>query len=562
MQIGKPIVLIIILGVISMIFPQEAEVISDYAAIGHVKEQIQKFAPVEISYDQNLLSEKEQKALIAIVKAAKYMDQIFLQQVYEKNEQIKSALQKKNSSEYRYLLDYFTLSFGPFDRLDQDKPFINLAEQKPAGANFYPPDLSKEEYERWIENNPGDKSDFMSNFTIIRRQGDKLIAVPYSEVYKKELTAASNLLKEAADLVENPSLNTFLNSRAEAFLSNDYFQSDMDWMDLKDHPIEVVIGPYEVYEDELFGYKASFEAFVTLVDPVESEKLRQVNQYLEEMENNLPLPTEYKNTRRGSASPIVVVQEVFTAGDTKAGVQTTAFNLPNDERVREAKGSKKVMLKNVAQAKFEKCWIPIVNEVIDASNLPFIKFDAYFNHVLMHEMSHGMGPGIVIRDGQETSVGLELKETYPTIEEAKADLLGLLNTQFLIDKKFLPDSLEKQTYVTYLGGIFRSVRFGITSAHGGANIIEYNFLKERGGFIYDETTQKFRIDMNQLKIAVKELAAKLLLLQAELNYSGAVEFIEKYRHTPDEIRLALERLSDVPVDIRPVFSIEKQVSMD
>jgi hypothetical protein len=541
---------------------QNAEIIGDYSPMDQVQKQIKKFAPVELSYDKSLLSDSEHQALITMVKAAQYMDKLFLYQVYHKNEVIRSALQRGTSSDYTILSQYFDISFGPFDRLEQNRPFINLADQKPAGANFYPTDMNKEEFEKWIQDHPEDREAFISNFTVIKREGEQLKAIPYSKEYQVELNAAAGLLKEAAALVENSSLKTYLNSRAEAFISNDYFQSDMDWMDLKDHPIEIVIGPYEVYEDELFGYKAAFEAFITLVDPVESEKIRQVNQYLDEMEENLPLPKAHKNKRRGSSSPIVVVQEVFTAGDTKAGVQTTAFNLPNDERVREAKGSKKVMLKNVAQAKFEKCWIPIVNEVIDPSDLPFIKFDAYFNHVLMHEMSHGMGPGIIVKDGQETSVGIELKETYPTIEEAKADILGILNTQFLIEKGFLPDSLEKQTYITHLGGIFRSVRFGVTSAHGGANIMEYNYLKERGGFIYDVETGKFRVDIKKAKAAIHELAGELLLIQAELNYDGAVQFIERYRQVPEEIQTALERLSDVPVDIRPVFAIEKEIGGD
>jgi len=548
------------LGVIFMIHCQNHKIIGDYAPINHVQTQIQKFAPVEIDYDRSLLNENEREALILMVKAAQYMDELFLKQVYRNNKSIQSALQEGKDSDYVDLLKYYRISFGPFDRLEQDQPFINLGDQKPAGANFYPVDMSKEEFEKWIEEHPEDRKDFISNFTVIRREGEQLKAVPYSEEYKLELNAVSVLLEQAAALVNNVSLKTYLSSRAEAFHSNDYFQSDMDWMDLMEHPIEIVIGPYEVYEDGLFGYKAAFEAFITLVDPVESEKLRRVNQYLGEMEENLPLPKTFKNTRRGSASPIVVVQEVFTGGDTKAGVQTTAFNLPNDERIREAKGSKKVMLKNVAQAKFEKCWIPIVNEVIDPSDLPFIKFDAYFNHVLMHEMSHGMGPGIIIKNGKETSVGIELKETYPTIEEAKADILGILNTQFLIDKGFLPASLEKQTYITHLGGIFRSVRFGITSAHGGANIIAYNYVKERGGFIYDEDTGKFRVNVKKAKVAVIELARELLLIQAELNYDGALQIIEKYRYPPAEIQTALERLSDVPVDIRPVFTIEKEIA--
>jgi hypothetical protein len=333
----------------------------------------------------------------------------------------------------------------------------------------------------------------------------------------------------------------------------------MDWMDLEDHTIEVVIGPYEVYEDELFGYKAAFEAFVTIVDPEESEKLRQVNKFLPELENNLPIPAEYKNTRRGSASPIVVVQEVFTAGDTKAGVQTTAFNLPNDERVREAKGSKKVMLKNVAHAKYEKCWMPIVQEVIGEKDLPYVKFDAYFNHVLMHEMSHGIGPGIMMKNGEETSVNKELKETYPTIEEAKADILGVYNTLYLIKRGFFPQNLEQETFVTFLGGIFRSIRFGITAAHGGANAIAYNYIKEKGGFTYDINAKKFGINPGKMRVAVRELAYDILMIQVNLDYDAAVKFIEKYRYFPEEISGALDRLSEVPVDIWPEFAIEKEL---
>ena len=547
------------MGVMIMNCSQEKPVIRDYEKQETIQTQIEKLAPVEIGFDRDLLTENEYQALIAIVKAAGYMDDIFLKQVYHKNEVIQQRLNQGSNPDYATLLQYFNICFGPFDRLENNKPFINLDETKPAGANYYPMDMTKQEFQDWIEQHPEHEATFTDNFTLIRRSNDGLKAIPYSQAYQEELTAAAKLLKEAAKLTGNPSLKTYLNSRAEAFLSNDYFQSDMDWMDLKDHTIEVVIGPYEVYEDELFGYKAAFEAFVTLVDPAESEKLRQVNKFLPEMENNLPIPPEYKNTRRGSASPIVVVQEVFTAGDTKAGIQTTAFNLPNDERVREAKGSKKVMLKNVAQAKYEKCWLPIVNEVIDERDIPYIKFDAYFNHVLMHEMSHGMGPGIMMKNGEETSVNKELKETYPTIEEAKADILGVYNTLYLIDRGFLPASMERETFATYLGGIFRSIRFGITGAHGGANSMSYNYIKEKGGFVYDASTGKFRVNMDKMEQAVRELAYDVLMIQAQLDYEGAVDFIEKYRYFPEEIRQALDRLSDVPIDIWPSYTIEKEL---
>ncbi len=557
---GKSIFSVLIAtGVMVMGCSQEPKVIKNYSDIEYVKAQTAKLAPVEISYDKSLLTPDQQQALFSLVKAARYIDQIFIQQVYVNNEQIAEELQTGRNPDFPVLMDYFKVNFGPFDRLDNNRPFIDLHEPKPAGANFYPADMTKDEFQTWITEHPQDEAAFTGNFTVIRRKDHGLVALDYSQAYKKELTAAADLLKDAAGLLKNVSLKKYLISRAEAFLTNDYYQSDMDWMDLKDHTLEVVIGPYEVYEDQLFGYKASFEAFITVVDPVESEKLHRVGQFLDEMENNLPIPAEYRNTRRGSSSPIVVVHEVFTAGDTKAGVQTTAFNLPNDERVREAKGSKKVMLKNVARAKFEKCWIPIVGEVMAGPELPFITFDAYFNHVLMHEMSHGLGPGIITREDRETSVSKELKETYPTIEEAKADILGIYNTLFLINKGFLPDTLKRQTFSTFLGGIFRSVRFGISSAHGGANAIEYNYVKEKGGFLYDPSSGKFRVNTEKIERAVQELAKDLLFIQARGDYAAANAFIEKYRYLPEEIENALLRLEGVPVDIRPSFAIEKEI---
>jgi len=559
-MLSKLTISLILTGVMIMGCSKEESLIRNYAPIEQVRAQIDKLVPVEIGYDKTLLSGNEQQALYLLVKAAQLMDSIFLEQVYSKNNLLLKELRTGENPDYAVLQEYFTICFGPFDRLEQDRPFINLKEGKPAGANFYPADLRKAEFQNWLKANPADEASFTSNFTVIRREDRKLAAVPYSQVYREKLMSAADLLRQAAILIDNPSLKKYLLSRADAFLTNDYFNSDMDWMDLTNHSIEIVIGPYEVYEDALFNYKASFEAFITLVDPVESTKLRIVGQYLDQMENNLPIPARYRNTRRGSASPIVVVQQVFTAGDTKAGIQTTAFNLPNDEKVREAKGSKKVMLKNVAQAKFQKCWIPIVHEVIAPEDLPSITFDAYFNHVLMHEMSHGLGPGFIIKNGRETSVNMELKETYSTIEEAKADILGVYNTQFLIDKGVLPDLLEWQTYSAFLGGIFRSVRFGITSAHGGANALSFNYIQERGGFEYVKESGQYRVNREKIKPAITELARELLLIEATGDYNAAVQLIEKYRNLSLEMQNALKRLENVPVDIRPLYTIERELN--
>jgi hypothetical protein len=419
--------------------------------------------------------------------------------------------------------------------------------------------MTKEEFEKFVKENPKTEKVFTSEFTIIRRKDGKLVAIPYSEYYIESLTKISNLLKEAAESASNPSLRRYLSSRADAFLSTDYYQSDMDWMDLKDNKIEVVIGPYEVYEDGLFNYKASFESFLTLKDPVESKKLEVFAKYLKDIEKNLPLDEKHKNYSRGSESPIVVANEVFTAGDTKAGVQTLAFNLPNDERVRKAKGSKKVMLKNVHEAKFEKLLKPIAEIVLDPEQLKYVTFDGFFNHTLMHEMSHGVGPGFITVDGRDTEVKKELKETYSTMEECKADILGMYNNIFMISKGVYPKEMERQVWVTFLAGAFRSMRFGIGEAHGGGNAIIYNNLLEKGGYVYDEATQKVHVDFEKIYPALKELANLVLTIQAEGNYQGAKDLIAKYAVNTPTIETLRKKLENLPVDIKPVFEIEQKL---
>ena len=328
-------------------------------------------------------------------------------------------------------------------------------------------------------------------------------------------------------------------------------------MDLKDHTIEVVIGPYEVYEDELFNYKASFECFLTIKDPVESKKLDIFASYLDDIERNLPNPEEDKNFDRGSESPMMVVQEVFSAGDTKAGVQTLAFNLPNDERVREAKGSKKVMLKNMHEAKFEKQLIPIAKTVLDEADFANITFDAFFNHTLMHEMSHGVGPGKITINGRETEVKKELKETYSKIEECKADVLGMYNNVFMIEKGVYPKEFEKTLWPTFLAGVFRSIRFGISEAHGAGNAIIFNYLLENGAYSYDESTEKLSVNQDKIYSVVKDLANRLLIIEATGDYEGANALIDKYAVESLPIKTIIEKLKTLPVDIHPVFQIEK-----
>ncbi|HEY6437215.1 MAG TPA: peptidase, partial [Ignavibacteriaceae bacterium] len=528
----------------------------DPGEITMLKEKINKFAPTELKYDSSLLDEREKIVVEKLYQAAKIMDEIFLEQVYSQNDEIKASLMKETTEESKLQLELFNMMFGPFDRLDHDAPFIGT-EKKPLGANFYPEDMTKEEFENYIKTNPKDKKSFTSEFTVIRRENGILAAIPYNEYWKEKLTEASKLLKEAAEYADNQTLKTYLISRADAFLSNDYYQSDMDWMDLKDHKIEIVIGPYEVYEDNLFNYKASFECFLTLKDQAESEKLEVFKKYLRDMEIHLPIPDQYKNFDRGSESPLAVVNEIFTAGDTKAGVQTLAFNLPNDERVRKVKGSKKVMLKNVAHAKYDKLLVPITNIVLDQEQIKYVTFNSFFTHSLMHEMSHGIGPGYIKVDGRETEVRKELKETYATLEECKADILGMTNNVFMIEKGVFPETFENETWVTFLAGTFRSVRFGINEAHGGGNAIIYNFLIEKGAYEYNESTQKVKVNFEKIGQAMEELANIVLMIQAKGDYQGAKDLIAKYVVNSPSLETLRKKLEHLPVDIKPVYQIEE-----
>ena len=532
----------------------EKKVVQTKADTAYVAEQVAKFVPVAIEYDRSLLDENETKALKKIVEASKYMDEIFLHQVYSRNEALRTVLMSSTDSRDKPYQQLFNIMYGPFDRLHEDNPFIGSAP-KPDGANYYPQDLSREEFNKWIEAHPEDKQAFQGYFNLIRRSKGVLVAVPYSQAYKQWLQPAAELLRQAAEHTQNASLKKYLNSRADAFASNDYYQSDIDWMEL-DSRIEVVIGPYEVYEDKLFGYKAAFESFVTIVDPAESKKLEIVAQHLNELENSLPIEDKYKNFNRGASSPVKVVQEVFCAGDTKAGVQTVAFILPNDERVREAKGSKKVMLKNIAETKFNKLYMPLAEIVLDESMLSLVSFERWFTQILMHEMMHGLGPGkLTLPDGAETTVSKMLKETYSAIEECKADVGGMYTYAYLCRKGIFPAELEKGIYPTFLAGIFRSVRFGAEEAHGRANLIAFNYILEKGGFVYDGATQKFAVDDAKIRDVVKQLLGDLLLLQAEGNYEGAKKLIEIYGQMSENMKKIIEKLEHLPVDIKPVFEV-------
>lgn len=524
-----------------------------------MKAKAARFAPVNVHFDASKLDARHNQMLEHLLNAATVLDGLFWEQASADGRAVFEALRDPKTEYGTVLKRYVRINYGRFDRLDGFEPFIGETE-KPEGATFYPPDMTKEELEAFLAAHPEQKEALTDEFTVVRRGKDgRLEAIPYSVHYAEGLKVAADELRKAAALADNESLKKYLLSRADAFLSNDYYQSDIDWMDVKGSLLDVTIGPYEVYEDRLFNYKAAFEAFITLNDPDAAAQLEAVAQQLPQMEEHLPIPDEHKNKARGTESPIRVVDVIYTAGDTRAGVQTLAFNLPNDERVREAKGSKKVLLRNVSNAKFRTILEPIARLVVAEDQLPFLKEAAYFNHTLMHEMSHGLGPGtITLPDGTKTTVNAQLKELYSTIEEAKADTLGIWNTFFLIDQGVFPKEAERETTVTTMAVTFRSVRFGAEEAHGKANMIVFNFLRNEGAYRYDPATQRFSVDPDPQKIreAVKKLAHELLMVQARGDYEGAKKLIETWGTMPAEMKAALARLDQVPVDIEPIYMVE------
>jgi len=517
-----------------------------------------RFAPTEITADLSKLSAAERQILTKLVQASKVMDTLYLRQVWTGNDAMLVDLMKDNSPVGRARLHYFLINKGPWSRLDHNEPFIDGAPAKPEGANFYPAGSAKADIEKWIAAlPPAERARANGFFTVIRRQGESYALVNYNVEYKAELEQAATLLRDAAALATEPTLKAFLTKRAAAFLSNDYYDSDLAWMDLKG-TIEPTIGPYEVYEDEWFNAKAAFEAFITVQDEAESAKLQKFAGELQDIENHLPIDPKFRNPKLGGSAPIVVVNEIYAAGDANHGVQTAAFNLPNDERVVSQKGSKRVMLKNVQDAKFAKTLIPISKVVLSPDDQKDLSFEAFFTHILVHELMHGLGPHNITAGGRRTTVRQELKETYSALEEAKADISSLFAIQYLIDKGSLPKTLERPLYTTFLASTFRSIRFGLNEAHGLGIAIQLNYLMDKGA-VTVRADGTFAVDPIKAKAAVADLTRDIMTIQAEGNYAAAKELRERMGVMRPPVQAALDKMTPVPVDIEPQFTTASQL---
>ncbi|MBU8870791.1 MAG: hypothetical protein KOO60_08010 [Gemmatimonadales bacterium] len=521
------------------------------APVEDLDKRLAAYVPTELSPSIEHLDTAQVQVMEKLIEASKLMDEIFRIQATPYYDALAGRIRELFPEQQKELARYFAINVGPWDRRFHHEPFCGGWEH-PKGANYYPLDLTESEKAFITDSSNG----LDGLYTMVRRdKSGSLEAVPYSVFFADRLTKAAALLKEAASLTGNESLRNFLVARADAFLTDDYYESDMLWMDL-DSTVEVTIGPYETYEDGLFGYKAAFESFVTVTDPVESARLANFKDELPWLESRLPIADEHKNLNRGSESPIRVVDEVYSAGDTRAGVQTIAFNLPNDERVREAKGSKKVLLRNVMQAKFDQILTPIAEVLVAEDQLADLTAESFFLHTLWHEMSHGLGPGKILKNGRQTEVRLELKDTYSTLEEAKADAMGEWDIFMLArdGRDYFPADIFRQQSATYLAGLFRSVRFGIGEAHGQANAIQFNYLMEKGAISCSEQTGRFSIDVEVFEQAIGQLVAEILIIQAEGDYEASVAFINRFGGMTPVLARGLEKLEGIPVDIQPVFS--------
>jgi len=495
------------------------------------------FVTVKLTTDLSKLTEKEKQMLPILIDIAQIMDDLFWMQTYGDKKSFLDGI--KNENEKKFAI----INYGPWEHLNANKPFIASYSEKPLGANYYPQDMTKEEFEKL------DNKDKKSLYTVIRRSEDKSLKVIwYSEEYKEQLTKASELLKKAATLAEDAGLKKYLTLRSEALLSNNYQPSDFAWMDMKNNTIDFVVGPIENYDDALFEYKAAFEAFVLIKDKEWSKKLEKYTAMLPELQKQLPVEQKYKNEKPGTSSDLGVYDVIYYGGDCNAGGKTIAINLPNDEQVQLKKGSRRLQLKNAIKAKFDNIMMPIAAKLIDPSQLKMVKSDAFFNNIMFHEVAHGLGIKNTINGKGTTKEGL--KEIYSTFEEAKADVLGLFMVTTLIEKGEVKDITVEDCYVTFMAGIFRSVRFGAADAHGKANMMCFNFFESMGAFTRN-TDGTYKVNIDKIKEAVNAWGAKILVFQGNADYEGALKFMKENAVITKQLQSDLDVLktANIPVDI-------------
>ena len=513
-----------------------------------LQERIDLYAPIEIKADLTRLTEKQKKLIKILTEAGHIADEIFWRQTSPDAVSVRDSLKKLNAPEAEQALKFVMINYGPYDRIDHEKRYVGEGpEHRPDGGTFYPIDMTKKEFEKYVENNPEQKEELESLYTVVVRDGDKLTAVPYSQAYP-EIERLANKLKEAAKFAENESLKKYLLERAKALKTDEYFDSDVAWMEIEDNDIDVIIGPIESYEDALFNYKTAFEAVVMVKDLEATENFALFKKYIKDFENNLPYEDKkYIREEVGKGTQINFVNAAYFGGDCQAGIKTIACSLPNDPKVRKLKGGgKNTMYKNMMEAKFEKIVVPIANVLLTKEQAKMANKTSFVNFVTLHELGHTLGRGNVY--GKDITIKKALQEAYSPIEEVKADILAIYNQELLNEKGVISDEELRSALCTYLPGLFRSIRFGAGEAHGKANLIQFNFLREAGAIDKNEDG-KFVINEDVFFEKAGKLANLILTTEAEGNYEKAKEILKKYGKVTEEIKQTIENLSDIPRDI-------------
>lgn len=509
----------------------------DANAMSEIDKRLMKYVEVELTTDMSQLEEHHKQMIPLLIKAAKIMDQLFWVESCGGDKQ-----QMIENSEDESLKEFFKINYGPWDRLAGNEPFVDGVDAKPLGANFYPEDMTKEEFEA------ADLADKKSLYTFLRRDSlGKLMTVPYHIAFKEEVGEAASLLKEAAKLAKNDAFKNYLNKRAEALLTDNYYQSDLAWMDMKENKLDIIIGPIENYEDQLFGYKAAHESYILVKDMEWSERLSKYAAMLPELQKNLPVDQVYKAEEPGTESQLAAFDVIYYAGDCNSGSKTIAVNLPNDEEVQLKKGTRRSQLKNAMRAKFDKILMPISKVLIDPSQQQHISFDAFFANTMFHEVAHGLGIKNTING--KGMVREALKDNASALEEGKADILGLYMITQLHAKGEVKGDI-KDYYTTFMASIFRSVRFGASSAHGKANMIRFNYFKEKG-VIAKNDAGYYLIDYDKMIDAMNSLSALIIKLQGDGDYDGVSALVAEKAKISDALQADLDRLSDegIPVDV-------------
>ena len=524
----------------------------------NLDQRLARYLPVKMPFHSAGLTARERRMVERLVEASRDLEDIFWRQSDPEALALYLSLAASAKPEDRKLRHFLFLNASRFDLIDENKPFVGI-EPMPPGRGFYPRGLTREQIERYVKKHPEKKEEIYNPYTVVRRQGRELVGIPYHKVYRAFLEPAARALREAAALGNDAAFAHFLRLRAKALLSDDYYESDLAWLDLKNPKFDVIFAPYETYLDDLLGVKTSYGTAVLIRDEAESQKLAVFQKYVPDIQDALPLPPADRPSKRGHQTPMEVMDAPFRAGDLRHGYQAVADNLPNDPRIHQEKGTKKIFFKNFMDARVNDIILPIAQRIMRPDQAARASADGYLAVVMMHEISHGLGPAFARRDGKEVDIREAIGPAYSGLEEAKADVTGLFGLKWLVDRGALPKERLEEYYASYVAGIFRTVRFGIAEAHGRAEIMEFSYLTEQNAIRWEVESGRYAIDYARMPQAIASLARELLQMEATGDRNRVEQWFQKYTVMPPTLEAALRKVADIPVDVDPQFPFPEPV---